>query len=80
MQGRVGEIDLLPAVPKVWLSGIVNRLRARGASEVDIVWRDGSPAEAAVRSLKGGTTQLRQGSARCAIQLAKGNADRRNGL
>jgi alpha-L-fucosidase 2 len=79
MQSRVGEIELLPALPKAWPSGRVTGLRARGAFEVDIVWRDGKLEQASLRALKGGTTRLRYGSVTREVKLAKGKAFRWNG-
>jgi len=72
VQSRVGEIELLPALPKAWTSGSVKGLRARGAFEVDIAWRDGALVEATLRSLKGGSTRLRYGSVTREVKLAKG--------
>ncbi|MCP5525859.1 MAG: glycoside hydrolase family 95 protein [Verrucomicrobiales bacterium] len=72
VQSRAGEIELLPALPAAWPTGRVRGLRARGAFELDVAWKDGALAEATVRSLNGGTTRLRYGSAVHEVKLAKG--------
>ena len=79
MQSRVGEIELLPALPAAWPNGSVKGLRARGGIEVAVMWKDGKLAEAAIRSLKGGSTQLRYGSATSAVEISKGQTYRWNG-
>jgi alpha-L-fucosidase 2 len=72
LQSHTGEIELLPALPKAWPSGSVKGLRARGAFEVDITWRDGMLGEAAIRSLNGGSARLRYGSLTRDVKLARG--------
>jgi alpha-L-fucosidase 2 len=79
MQSRLGELELLPALPKAWPSGSVKGLRARGAFEVDVTWREGALVEATIRSLQGGSTQLRYGSATRDVKLPKGETSRWDG-
>jgi alpha-L-fucosidase 2 len=80
MQSRVGEIELLPALPKSWPSGSVKGLRARGGFEVDVVWKGGKLTEAFIRSLNGGSARLRCGSLTREVNLARGRSFRWDGL
>ncbi len=73
------EIEFLPALPKAWPSGSVKGLRARGGFEADVTWKDGKLAEATVRSLLGGSAQLRYGAFTRDVKLAKGEAYRWDG-
>jgi alpha-L-fucosidase 2 len=73
------EIELLPALPDAWPKGNVSGLRARGGFEVDVVWNDGKLVEATVRSVNGGATELRYGSAQRAVSLAAGEEFRWDG-
>jgi alpha-L-fucosidase 2 len=59
MQSHDGEISLLPALPDEWKNGNVAGLRARGAFEVDITWKDGKLSEAAIQSEQGGNCRVR---------------------
>ena len=57
------ELELLPALPAAaWPTGSASGLRARGAFEVDIEWREGLLRNARVRSLGGTRFRLRCGT------------------
>jgi alpha-L-fucosidase 2 len=42
LQSQVGEIHLLPALPKSWPNGGASGLRARGNINVNVGWKDGT--------------------------------------
>jgi alpha-L-fucosidase 2 len=49
LQSHSGEIALLPALPSIWPSGSIRGLRARGAVEVAITWKNGAAVNARLR-------------------------------
>lgn len=59
MQSCFGSIDLLPALPLEWKDGSFRGLRARGAFEVDLKWRDGKVQRGSITSLAGEKCTLR---------------------
>ena len=60
-QSHMGQIHLLPALPKAWPDGQVKGIRARGAFEIAMKWKKGKLIEAAIRSDKGSDCILRAG-------------------
>ena len=59
LQSHTGEIHLLPALPDALPQGAVRGLRARGAVEVDLVWKEGELDRANLKSLCGGRIGVR---------------------
>ncbi|HEX9045841.1 MAG TPA: glycoside hydrolase family 95 protein, partial [Verrucomicrobiae bacterium] len=74
LQSQNDEIQLLPALPKAWPTGSVTGLRARGAFEVDITWKDGQLVMASIHSLNGNPIRLRYGQNTKFVKTQKGEA------
>ena len=60
LQSQTDEIQLLPALPKVWATGNVQGLRARGDFEItNMEWKAGKIVKLSIKSLVGGECKLR---------------------
>jgi alpha-L-fucosidase 2 len=67
-------IHLLPALPKVWPTGRVRGMRARGGFEVDMEWTDGRLTQAVIRNVTapGGTCTVLYGQKQQKVEVAPG--------
>jgi len=59
LQSHLGEIQLLPALPKAWPTGSVKGLCARGGFTVDIEWKDGQVTRYRIASAEPKAVQVR---------------------
>jgi alpha-L-fucosidase 2 len=76
LQSHVGEIHLLPALPKAWPSGSVKGLCARGGFEVDMAWKDGRLTEANILSKLGRPCKVRYGQRITDLKIKAGETKR----
>ena len=79
LQSHTGEIELLPALPKVWPTGKITGLCARGGFEVDCTWRDGRLTEAMIRSKHGGACRVCYRDKMITLDTKAGQSFRMNG-
>lgn len=54
-------IQLLPALPRSWKSGVISGLRARGGFEVAMQWENGQLSFAEIKSLSGNRCKVMYG-------------------
>jgi alpha-L-fucosidase 2 len=59
LQSHAGEIDVLPALPKLWSKGRVYGIRAEGGFTLNFSWKDGRIETLSVFSACGKPAQVR---------------------
>ena len=59
LQSHLNEIHLLPALPPAWKEGIVKGLKARGAFEIAMQWKNNQLSNATIKSLNAGKCIIR---------------------
>lgn len=67
-----GKIVPLPALPSAWPNGRCKGLRARGAVEVDLSWRNGQLVSAELRPEKTGDYKVRFPTGEMVLHLEEG--------
>ena len=78
VQSHEDQIRLLPALPKVWPTGKVEGLRARGGFVVDMAWKEGKLTSVKIVSTLGCACRLSYGSATATLQTVAGRTYTRN--
>jgi alpha-L-fucosidase 2 len=68
-------LELLPALPKVWPTGSVTGLCARGGLEVDLDWKDGVLTRVVIRSKLGNPCVVRCGGQEIKLKTKPGSRD-----
>jgi alpha-L-fucosidase 2 len=80
LQSQNGDIELLPALPRIWQAGSVKGLRARGGFAVDIEWQNGKLRSASIRRATATKScTVRYGQRTIALHLKAGQTKRLTG-
>ena len=76
VQSHLGEIHLLPALPKAWSDGSVKGMRLRGGYELAMEWKDGTLVKAVLRAVADTPKErvVRYGAATKRCELKKGES------
>ena len=74
VQGQMGFIHLLPALPDAWPEGRIKGVRVRGGYELDLQWKAGRMTRAVIRSVSntGDKCTVRYGKDTKTLALARG--------
>jgi alpha-L-fucosidase 2 len=72
LQSHVGEIHLLPALPKALAKGSIQGLVARGGFEVNMEWENGALKKVSILSRLGNDCKIRSGSKLIDLKTEKG--------
>ena len=72
-------IQLLPALPSVWVNGQVSGLKARGGFEVSISWKEGKLESCEIKSLSGADLYVSYGDKLIVRETKAGKTYRLNG-
>ncbi|MBP5510101.1 MAG: glycoside hydrolase family 95 protein [Kiritimatiellae bacterium] len=72
LQSHRGALDLLPALPDAWPEGRVTGLRGQGGFVVEIVWMEGKPVFAKIRSELGEPCTVRYAGKARKLALKRG--------
>lgn len=72
VQSQADEIELLPALPKVWNSGSVKGIKARGGFTVSMDWESGKPTNVVIHSVQKIKYKVRFGSSVQEVNFIEG--------
>lgn len=73
LQSHMGELHLLPALPKAWHTGHVRGLCARGGYGVDMTWKDGALTKAVIHCKVDTICTIRWRNTVSQIQMEQGS-------
>ena len=71
LHSHLGELHLLPALPKTWPEGYLRGVKARGGFTLDIEWKDGRLAKTVIRAGLSGLWRVRAAVALCVQSLGR---------
>jgi alpha-L-fucosidase 2 len=76
LASHLGEIHLLPSLPKAWADGKVTGLRVRGGFEADIEWKEGKLVKATIRNVSSTTGEctVRYGDSTTKLKIPAGGS------